>query len=176
MAKNRYVNTAFWVDSYIARLGTSEKLAFLYLLTSPLSNIAGVYEVPLKRACFDTGLSAKEFAAALERFEADGKIVRHGEWMGLVNFVRHQAANPKVRLGIAKELSKAPRELAERLPATVAAARIGFDRLSHLNSTQQENPKRGLFTGLSPVSAHVLRQRLGRLREDREGTGDGEGW
>jgi hypothetical protein len=175
MAKNRYVNTAFWVDSYIARLGTSEKLAFLYLLTSPLSNISGIYEMPTKRAIFDTGISAKEFAAVLDRFEADGKIARHGDWIGIVNFAKHQKPNPKVRLGIAKELARAPRELVGRLPATAAAARIGFDSLSHLNLNlnQNQNPKGPLFTGLSPERQRAeLRAILGRRGEAEAG----EGW
>lgn len=177
MAKNRYVNTRFWEDSYIARLGTNEKLAFLYLLTSPLANIAGTYEMPVKRALFDTGIPAKEFASALDRFEADGKIVRHGDWIGIVNFAKHQKPNPKVRLGIAKELGRAPREIVERVPVTVAAARIGFDRLSHLNPNPKENPnpKRGLFTGLSTVHAPTGRERLQMLRDQQEEEG-AQGW
>ena len=139
MAKNRYVNTDFWVDSYIARLGTNEKLAFLYLLTSPLANIAGTYEMPVKRALFDSGIPAKEFAAALDRFESDGKIVRQDDWIGIVNFIKHQSLNPKVRQGIIAELERVPRTLMEKLPVSVSALRMGFDRLSHPNSNLNFN-------------------------------------
>ena len=153
MAKNRYVNTEFWVDSYIARLGTSEKLAFLYLLTTPLANISGVYQMPMRNAVFDTGLEKEDFTAALNRFEADGKIVRHGDWIGIVNFAKHQKPNPNVRIGIAKELGKAPRELIERLPSTAAVASKAFGRLAHLNpnlnSNKNPNLKADLFTAPS---------------------------
>lgn len=180
MAQNRYVNTGIWVDSYIARLGMTEKLAFLYLLTTSHANISGVYKLPMRSAAFESGLTAKILNAALERFEADGKIVRHGEWIGLVNFIKHQKPNPKVRIGIANELSKAPREIIERLPLTVAAAQIGFDRLSHsnsnLNAKENLNPKRSLFTGLSTGNPQ---EESARQRARRTGEGceeEGAGW
>ncbi len=58
LAKQRIVNTKFWDDSYITRLTPTEKLLFLYLITNPLTNISGVYELPLKRVAFDTGFSS----------------------------------------------------------------------------------------------------------------------
>lgn len=112
------IDTRFWDDAYIARLAPAEKLAFLYLLTSPLANIAGAYELPMRRAVFDTGLPEEDLGAALTRFEADGKLVRRGDWVGVVNFVRHQSLNPSVRQGIRAGLSRAPGEIvaALRLP------------------------------------------------------------
>lgn len=133
MAKQRIVNTRFWDDSYIARLDPSAKLVFLYLLTNPLTTIAGVYELSLKRAAFDTGLAAKEISAVLSQLETDKKIVRQDDWIGIVNFIKHQSLNPKVRQGIIAELERVPSELIERLPVCLAAMRTGFDRLSHSN-------------------------------------------
>lgn len=133
MAKQRIVNTRFWDDSYIARLDPCAKLVFLYLLTNPLTTIAGVYELSLKRAAFDTGLAPKEIGAVLSQLETDKKIVRQDDWVGIVNFIKHQSLNPKVRQGIIAELERVPRELIERLPVSVAAMRTGFDRLSHPN-------------------------------------------
>ncbi len=139
MAKHRIVNTRFWDDSYIARLSPNEKLLFLYLLTTPLTTIAGVYELPLKRVAFDTGLAPKEIAAMLSKLENDDKLVRHQDWIVIVNFIRHQSLNPKVRQGIVAELQRVPRELLDRLPPNHAAIAIGFDRLSHLNSNSNTN-------------------------------------
>ena len=150
------MNTDFWVDSYIARLSTNEKLAFLYLLTTPLANISGVYQMPMRNAIFDTGLEREDFITAINRFEADGKIVRHGDWIGIVNFAKHQKPNPNVRIGIAKELGKAPRELIERLPCTVAVARKAFERLAHLNSNPDSNKNPNLKAGLFTVSSTGL--------------------
>ena len=131
MAKNRIVNTRFWDDSYIARLSPNEKLVFLYLLTSPLTTIAGVYELPVKRASFDIGLTPKEIATILTSFEQDGKLVRHDDWIGLTNFIKHQSLNPKVREGIVAELERAPRELVAKLPIPHSLS-IAYESLSHL--------------------------------------------
>lgn len=114
MAKNRYVNTRFWDDSYITRLSPNEKLIFLYLLTNPLTTIAGVYELSVKRVAFDVGLSVKEISRTLDQFQRGRKIVREGDWIGIVNFIKHQSLNPKVKLGIRKELKGAPEQLVER--------------------------------------------------------------
>ena len=104
MAKQRIVNTKFWDDSYIAGLTPAEKLLFLYLITNPLTNISGVYELPLRRVAFDVGLSSEEVEVALGKFETDGKITRLGAWLGVSNFIRHQTLNPKIKIGILHEL------------------------------------------------------------------------
>lgn len=139
MAKQRIVNTKFWDDSYIASLGPREKLIFLYLLTNPLTNISGVYELPLKRAAFDIGLKASEIEATLKRFEKDGKTVYRSGWVGIVNFIKHQTLNPKVRQGIVLELRKAPKEITEHLQIDYHSLSIGYDSLSHPNSNLNSN-------------------------------------
>ncbi|MBK8092241.1 MAG: hypothetical protein IPK32_09765 [Verrucomicrobiaceae bacterium] len=177
MDKNRYVNTRFWDDTYVIRLNPNEKLLFLYLLTNPLTTPGGVYELTARRAAMDTGLSQKEITAAFDQFEHDGKIVQHNGWIGIVNFLRHQNPNPNMRIGIAKALNRAPNELIERLPITVAAARKGFERLSDSNTKQNSNLNGGLFhsastghptKGMQPV--RVVMPRTPR------GGQEGEGW
>lgn len=139
MAKHRIVNTKFWDDSYVARMSPNEKLVFLYLLTNPLTTIAGVYELSTKRASFDTGLSAREIGKVLERLEKDEKIIRDGDWIGIVNFIRHQSLNPKVRRGIEIELEKAPESLVERLNVDFDTLSEPMDRLSHSNPNLKFN-------------------------------------
>ena len=53
MFKHRYINTHFWKDNYIINLDPTEKLIYLYLLTNPLTNIAGVYEINIKEISID---------------------------------------------------------------------------------------------------------------------------
>lgn len=139
MAKQRIVNTRFWDDAYIARLSPTEKLLFLYLLTSPLTTIAGVYELPVKRVAFDTGLALKEIAQGFSKLERDGKIIRQEDWVAIVNFVGHQTLNPKVRQGIILELNRSPAELVRQLPDAVRSLCAGLDRLSHSNSNSNSN-------------------------------------
>ena len=175
------MNTRFWDDSYVARLSPNEKLLFLYLLTNPLTNIAGVYELAGKRVAFDTMLPLDEVEETLGRFENDGKIVRHGGWIGVVNFIRHQTLNPKVRVGIASELHRAPREIVERLPVTTVGVPLAADRLSHPNLNSDFNPNSNLNSKpgvLHKPSTTELRKGMRRLhfpnlRRDRQ---DREGW
>lgn len=139
MAKQRIVNTRFWDDSYIARLSPTEKLLFLYLITNPLTNIAGVYELPLKRVAFDTGIATDMVDATLEKLERDGKIAFASGWIGLVNFIKYQTLNPKIKQGILLELKRAPKSILDRLSIDYHRLCIGFDSLSDLNSNSNLN-------------------------------------
>jgi hypothetical protein len=73
--KLRTVNVKFWQDSFIEEINSSEKLLFLYLLTNPLTNILGVYEISIKRISYDTGLSKENIEKALKGFERAKKIL-----------------------------------------------------------------------------------------------------
>ena len=140
MAKQRIVNTKFWDDSYIAGLTSTEKLLFLYLITNPLTNISGVYELPLKRVVFDTRIGAEKIDTTFKKFQADGKLVVADGWVGIVNFIKYQTPNPKIRQGILSELKRAPKSLTDRLSIDYQALCIGSDSLSHLNSNLNTNP------------------------------------
>lgn len=102
------IRDSFWTDSYIEKLSPDEKLIFLYLLTNPLCNIAGVYEVGNKRIGFDTGYDIQVVDNILLRFETDGKIIRFKNWIIIKNFIKNQSVNPKVKAGIERILSDLP--------------------------------------------------------------------
>ena len=63
MSDTRMIKTKFWDDDYISYLDSVEKLLFLYCLTNPLTNIAGIYEITLKRieVCVSITRSTKQF-------------------------------------------------------------------------------------------------------------------
>jgi len=121
MSKNRYVNTSFWTDPYIENLDPSEKLIFLFLLTNPLTNISGVYEVSIKRIAYDTGFDKDMILKILERFEKDEKVYYFGGFIILPNFIKHQSLNSNVKKGIIANL--------DNIPDLVKASK-GFQRLS----------------------------------------------
>lgn len=148
MAKQRMVNTRFWDDSYVAELTPIEKLLFLYLLTNPLTNICGVYELPIKRIFFDTGIQEGEVVKTLKKFQEDGKIVYEGSWVGIKNFIKHQTINPKVRQGIILGLEKAPKGIVDSLC-------IDYDSLSHLNLNSNSNLNPNIKVSLEKVFGNV---------------------
>lgn len=115
MAKFRYVNTHFWDDSFITTLDPHEKLLFLYLLTNPLTLISGVYEINVRRIAFDTGIDEEEIRRILDRLVGEGKIIYDSPWLAIINFLRHQALNPKVTRGVAAALADAPTSIVNQL-------------------------------------------------------------
>ena len=124
MSTQRMIKDSFWTDSYIANLDPIEKMIFLYLLTNPLCNIAGVYEIQLRRIAFDTGIDKDMLEKIFQRFEKDGKLLRIDDWVLIINHAKHQSyKNPNVSKGIKRIL--------EELPQKVKALK-GFESLSHL--------------------------------------------
>ncbi len=100
--KNRYVNTGFWDDSWTAELSVKEKLLFLYLLTNPLTNMAGIYEISFRRIMFDTGLTKDDIRKALKGFERVRKVfyLEDCNYVILTNFLKHQKLNANMIKGV----------------------------------------------------------------------------
>jgi uncharacterized small protein (DUF1192 family) len=95
------VRDSFWTDSYIERLTPDEKLLFVYLLTNPQCNIAGVFELRSKRIAFETGYDIEVVENILGRFARDSKVFLFEDWIVLINSPKHQnIRNEKIQQGI----------------------------------------------------------------------------
>ena len=101
-SKNRYISTGFWDDAWVQSLDPSEKFVYLYLLTNPLTNIAGIYEITTRRIVFDTGYNSDTIANILKKFEKAGKVFVKDDLIVLVNWPKHQkvSENDNNRKGI----------------------------------------------------------------------------
>lgn len=108
MAKQRVVDTHFWDDSFVLDLDPIEKLLFLYLLTNPLTDICGAYEIRVKRIAADTGIDQEMVTKILQRFEDAGKVIYREGWILIVNFIRNQKKNPSVVQGVIRSLNDCP--------------------------------------------------------------------
>ena len=113
MAKNRYLNTKFWTDNYVINdLDPIEKLAFIYLITNPYTNICGIYELPIKVMAIETGIDRDNLEkAVIPQLVRDGKIFYKDGWVAIKNFIKHQTVNPSILKGISEGLAKAPQEM-----------------------------------------------------------------
>ena len=113
MAKQRYINTKFWDDEYIASLKSTGKLLYIYFLTNALTSICGIYEVSIRRMVFDTKINKNIIISLLEKFEKDKKVRYKDGWIAIKNFMKHQkqSDNPKdkINIGIKAELQKLPK-------------------------------------------------------------------
>lgn len=140
MAKQRYVNTTFWRDDYIAHLDPSEKLIYLYLLTNPDTTISGIYQIPLKTIAVDTGYEESMIVKIVKRFESDGKIMYKEGRICIKNFQKNQALNPKIQVGIKTEMAKAPQWAVDFINTTIEnVENIAYRRQSHLNTNTNTN-------------------------------------
>ena len=114
--KKRVVSTKFWDDDYVVDLEPIEKLVFLHLLTNPRTQISGVYRLKPRHISFDTGIhDPEQLQQILDKFEQDGKIKRHGDWIALRRWIHNQNVNPSMKLGIKSQLQNAPPELVDWL-------------------------------------------------------------
>lgn len=111
MAKQRYIKDSFWTDPYIEKLSPDYKLVFLYLLTNPLANISGVYELRLKRMAFETGYDQEVVENILKKFVEDSKIIQFESWIVIVNHIKHQSLGELTAKGINREILEAPEEI-----------------------------------------------------------------
>lgn len=112
---SRVINTSIWKDSFIVDLDKDEKLLFFYLLTNHMTNIAGIYELSVREMEFDTGIDKKRVEEILLKFEKLGKIRYVNGWVALNNWIKHQATNPKVAIGINRIVENLPDWLKKEL-------------------------------------------------------------
>lgn len=124
MAKQRYINTKFWLDPFIMELVPLERYFYLYLLTNSHTNICGIYEISMRTMSFETGLLPQEINSILTKIK--NKIVYIENWIGIKNFAKHQAVNDNVTLGIQKSLN----EINPEILAKFRDYGIAYDSLS----------------------------------------------
>jgi hypothetical protein len=117
VSTQRYISTSFWDDEWIQSLDPSEKLLYLYLMTNPLTNIAGVYKITDRRISFDTGFNIDTVKMILEKFEKAGKVYRMDEFIIIPSWPKHQKweTAPKIKSGIVSCLTKLDKNFLQKL-------------------------------------------------------------
>lgn len=116
MPSSRMVKDSFWTDPWVEVQSERTKLFYLYLLTNPHANIAGVYEVTDRQLVFETGIPSGDMQTLLGYFQAEGKIYRQAPWMVVLNVPKHQSLkSADTRLGINRILAGVPKDLLANL-------------------------------------------------------------
>ena len=112
MATLRSVNTRFWEDPWVESLSPSEKLLFLYLLTCKYANLAGIYEITIRRISFETGLDSGTISNGLKRFAKDNKAYFvEGNYMFLPNWLKNQNLNSNMKKGVLSIFGQLPKSV-----------------------------------------------------------------
>ncbi|MEX0660488.1 MAG: hypothetical protein WEA58_11445 [Balneolaceae bacterium] len=105
----RKIHDSFWTDPDMEELTPEQKLFYIYLITNPYVNQIGLYELSIKRACFETGYNIDTVSKLLEYFEDTGKIRRSEETKEIVviKLFHHNKSNsPKVKKHVEGLLSE----------------------------------------------------------------------
>lgn len=114
MAKQRYINTKFWSDGFVSELNPLDRYLFLYFLTNEHTNIAGIYELPLKTISFETGLELDMLKKMIGRLKE--KVWYIDGWVCIKNFQKHQnTASIKIQKGIEAEVMKIPLPILDKI-------------------------------------------------------------
>jgi len=92
--KNRMLNTSLWLSKFVSGLDPNGKLLFCFLLSSPFTNEAGIYEIPILMITAFTGLSDPEIEKQFKIFEDRKKIYYYDGFVIIVNHTKHQKLNP----------------------------------------------------------------------------------
>lgn len=106
--KKRSIDTHFWNDTYTGDLKRDEKFLYIYLITNPLTNMLGIYEIRIDRMCFDTEIDEETVKESLEKFEKDGKVKYVDGYVILVNFVKNQNYNRNMIKSAVNDMKELP--------------------------------------------------------------------
>lgn len=107
--KNAMISLDFWADKWVMdALDPSERLVYLYLLTHPKRNWAGLYEFSLREGSFHTGFDKDMIEKIIARFEKAKKIAISGDYILLMNHTKHQKITPNVEVNIQKTIDDTP--------------------------------------------------------------------
>lgn len=98
--------TETWGDPFFSSLSQEEKLVFIYLITNRFTKQIGIYELNIKHALIDLGMTGAKFQAILKKFNNKKKIMvdpRTSE-IFLVNWNKHNfSGSPKVYTCVTRE-------------------------------------------------------------------------
>ena len=90
----RSFDTEFWKDPWIESLSLPARAVFIYLWTNDHCSKSGVYEITIRRAAFECGISEDEINAIFKELN-DKKVVidtaTNTVW--IKNFLHYQCRN-----------------------------------------------------------------------------------
>lgn len=111
MAKQRYIKDSMRSDNWFMWLDSVSKLIFTYLLTNDKVSICGVYELPLMKMMYETGIDQKILLESISKMEDEWKVILSKGWVGLPNFLKNQSMNGNMKTGAKREAEEVPHDI-----------------------------------------------------------------
>ena len=88
----RFTDTDKWGDNWFCELSPISKLLFMYLCDN--CDIAGIYEINIRKICFDIGIDTDVCKNSLNELRSRYFISNDKRFLYLKNFIRHQKNYP----------------------------------------------------------------------------------
>jgi len=116
--RQRTITDFFWRDPEISELSQEDKSTLLYLLTSPSSNIIGVYQVVWRIAAAEMGWTADQLLAVITRLKNLGLVEFNKQgFIWVKTWWKHNSAigafSPKLLAKAKKQCDEMPGEWLE---------------------------------------------------------------
>ncbi len=113
--KHRYILTEIWDESWFGELSPLAKLVYLYLITNPSTNLAGVYQKREKAIAFECSL--ENASAPLKELGDSGEVICENDYVIILRHPEFQKweTNDSIAKGIVSDLNSVPPEIVEIL-------------------------------------------------------------
>jgi len=113
--RQRTISDFFWCDPSICDLSQEDKATLLYFLTSPHSNIIGVYQIVWMIAAAETGWTKDQLVVVVKRLQEKGLIgFNQAGWIWVKIWWNHNspagAFSPKLIQSAKKQCAAMPSE------------------------------------------------------------------
>lgn len=131
--RQRTISDFFWRDPDISDLSQEDKATLLYFLTSPSSNIIGVYQVVWRIAAAEMGWTADQLMVVVRRLQTKGLVDFNGAgWIWVKPWWKHNSAagafSPKLFQNAKKQCTAMPGDWLDDFLKLLES--VGVDRVS----------------------------------------------
>jgi len=143
MSQYRQLHRAFWDSDYVEdELDEQGTLLYVYLITSPKSNMEGLYKCSLNRICRQTKLDREVVQKWFNRFERDGYAGWLKGWVCVTQSTNHMPNSPPMMTHARKVYEETPEDI------MVWALSIGYivpERIEYRMPNQQRHTVSGRY-------------------------------
>jgi len=116
--KHRYIQTDIWNETWFSEFPDTVKLVYLYLLTNPGTNNAGVYIRREKAIAFECGI--EDVSKELEYLKEKKEIIIYGDWVAVLRHPEFQKweTNLAIAQAIISDIDTIPEGLVKLLTSS----------------------------------------------------------
>ena len=103
----RTIDAKFWTDPKVRELSTTNKLLFLYLITSPHAHFSGLYYIPNTTVSHETGIRLADVGKGIDTLSSVGIVMPDtlSELIWVVNMFQYQSHSETLLKNIGKHLA-----------------------------------------------------------------------